>query len=99
MTSNWVLLVLQTLDVQSSVCPIFVQYLSISKVYPEFVPLDFDWTIIAFFIGLMNHFLDKLWSWTKIGKKYKLKLLCDHIHLNEKGGDLMEQLAKEFLSS
>lgn len=39
------------------------------------------------------------WSWTKIGKKYKLKLLCDHIHLNEKGGDLMEQLAKEFLSS
>ena len=39
------------------------------------------------------------WSWTKIGKKYKLKLLCDHIHLNEKGGDLMEQIAKEFLSS
>ena len=39
------------------------------------------------------------WSWTKIGEKYKLKLLCDHIHLNEKGGDLMEQLAKEFLSS
>ena len=39
------------------------------------------------------------WSWTRIGKKYKLKLLCDHIHLNEKGGDLMEQLAKEFLSS
>lgn len=39
------------------------------------------------------------WTWTKIGKKYKLKLLCDHIHLNEKGGDLMEQLAKEFLSS
>ena len=39
------------------------------------------------------------WSWTKIGEKYKLKLLCDHIHLNEKGGGLMEQLAKEFLSS
>ena len=39
------------------------------------------------------------WSWTKIGEKYKLQLLCDHIHLNEKGGDLMEQLAKEFLSS
>ena len=39
------------------------------------------------------------WSWTKIGEKYKLKLLCDHIHLNEKGGDLMEQLVKEFLSS
>ena len=39
------------------------------------------------------------WSWTKIGEKYKLKLLCDHIHLNEKGGDLMEQLAKEFLSN
>ena len=39
------------------------------------------------------------WSWTKIGEKYKLQLLCDHIHLNEKGGHLMEQLAKEFLSS
>ena len=39
------------------------------------------------------------WSWTKIGEKYKLQLLCDHIHLNEKGGDLMEQLAKEFLSN
>ena len=39
------------------------------------------------------------WSWTKIGEKYKLQLLCDHIHLNEKGGDLIEQLAKEFLSS
>ena len=39
------------------------------------------------------------WSWTKIGEKYKLQLLCDHIHLNEKGGNLMEQLAKEFLSS
>ena len=39
------------------------------------------------------------WSWTKIGEKYKLQLLCDHIHLNEKGGDLMEQLVKEFLSN
>ena len=39
------------------------------------------------------------WTWTKIGEKYKLQLLCDHIHLNEKGGNLMEQLAKEFLSS
>ena len=39
------------------------------------------------------------WSWTKIGEKYKLQLLCDHIHLNEKGGNLMEQLAKEFVSN
>ena len=23
------------------------------------------------------------WSWNRIGKKYRLKLLCDHIHLNE----------------
>ena len=38
------------------------------------------------------------WSWTKIGAKYKLKLLCDHIHLNEKGGFLMQTLVKEFLS-
>ena len=39
------------------------------------------------------------WSWTKIGAKYNLKLLCDHIHLNERGGYLMENLVKEFLSS
>ena len=39
------------------------------------------------------------WSWTKIGLKYKLELLCDHIHLNERGGYLMENLVKEFLSS
>ena len=38
------------------------------------------------------------WSWTKIGEKYRLKLLCDHIHLNEKGGFLMQTLVKEFLS-
>ena len=38
------------------------------------------------------------WSWTKIGVKYKLKLLCDHIHLNEKGGYIMENLVKKFLS-
>ena len=38
------------------------------------------------------------WSWTKIGEKYKLQLLCDHIHLNEKGGFLMQTLVKEFLS-
>jgi len=39
------------------------------------------------------------WSWTKIGAKYNLKLLCDHIHLNERGGYLMENLVKEFLSN
>ncbi len=38
------------------------------------------------------------WSWNKIGEKYRLKLLCDHIHLNEKGGFLMQTLVKEFLS-
>ena len=38
------------------------------------------------------------WSWNKIGEKYRLKLLCDHIHLNEKGGFLMQTLIKEFLS-
>ena len=38
------------------------------------------------------------WSWNKIGEKYNLKLLCDHIHLNERGGHLMEKLVKKFLS-
>ena len=39
------------------------------------------------------------WSWTKIGEKYKLQLLCDHIHLNERGGNIMENLVEEFISS
>ena len=38
------------------------------------------------------------WSWNRIGKKYKLQLLCDHIHLNERGGRLIENLVKKFLS-
>ena len=39
------------------------------------------------------------WSWNRIGKKYKLQLLCDHIHLNERGGRLMENMVKKFLSA
>ena len=39
------------------------------------------------------------WSWNRIGKKYKLQLLCDHIHLNERGGSLMENMVKKFLSA
>ena len=37
------------------------------------------------------------WSWNRIGEKYKLQFLCDHIHLNERGGHLMEQKVKNFL--
>ena len=37
------------------------------------------------------------WSWTKIGEKYRLTLLCDHIHLNERGGKIIKDLVKEFL--
>ena len=39
------------------------------------------------------------WSWNRIGKKYKLQLLCDHIHLNERGGSLMENMVEKFLSA
>ncbi len=37
------------------------------------------------------------WSWNDIGKKYNLQFLCDHIHLNERGGDIMEDLVRKFL--
>ncbi len=37
------------------------------------------------------------WSWSRIGRKYKLKLLCDHIHLNEKAGAMLQQSMKEFI--
>ena len=39
------------------------------------------------------------WSWNDIGEKYRLKLLCDHIHLNERGGLIIKNLAKGFLSN
>jgi len=39
------------------------------------------------------------WSWNDIGEKYRLKLLCDHIHLNERGGLIIKNLAKSFLSN
>ena len=37
------------------------------------------------------------WSWNRIGRKYKLKLLCDHIHLNEKSGAVLQKLMKDFI--
>ena len=37
------------------------------------------------------------WTWKDIGKKYNLKLLCDHIHLNEDGGQILEEMVKDFL--
>ena len=37
------------------------------------------------------------WTWKDIGRKYNLKLLCDHIHLNEDGGQILEEMVKDFL--
>ena len=37
------------------------------------------------------------WTWKDIGRKYNLKLLCDHIHLNEDGGQILENMVEEFL--
>ena len=37
------------------------------------------------------------WTWKDIGKKYNLKLLCDHIHLNEDGGQILENMVGKFL--
>jgi lysophospholipase L1-like esterase len=37
------------------------------------------------------------WSWTRIGEKYRLSLLCDHIHLNEKSGFVLQQLMNDFI--
>ena len=39
------------------------------------------------------------WSWTEIGRKYNLKLLCDHIHLNEKAGMILEEKIMTFIDS
>jgi lysophospholipase L1-like esterase len=38
------------------------------------------------------------WTWKDIGKKYRLKLLCDHIHLNEDGGQIIKKLARDFIN-
>ena len=37
------------------------------------------------------------WSWNRTGEKYSLKLLCDHIHLNERAGTIFERLIEDFL--
>ena len=36
-------------------------------------------------------------NWNQIGKKYGLKALCDHIHLNEDAGMILENEIREFL--
>jgi len=38
------------------------------------------------------------WSWNRIGEKYRLKLLCDHIHLNEKSGAIFQNLMEDFIN-
>ena len=38
------------------------------------------------------------WSWNRTGKKYRLKLLCDHIHLNEKSGATFQNLMEDFIN-
>ena len=38
------------------------------------------------------------WSWNRTGKKYRLKLLCDHIHLNEKSGAIFQNLMEDFIN-
>ena len=38
------------------------------------------------------------WSWNRTGKKYRLKLLCDHIHLNEKSGVIFQNLMEDFIN-
>jgi len=38
------------------------------------------------------------WSWNRTGKKYRLKLLCDHIHLNEKSGAIFQKLMEDFIN-
>ena len=38
------------------------------------------------------------WSWNRIGEKYRLKLLCDHIHLNESSGAILQNLMQEFFN-
>ena len=36
-------------------------------------------------------------SWEYIGKKYRLKSMCDHIHLNEPAGKRLENLVYDFI--
>ena len=38
------------------------------------------------------------WSWNRTGEKYRLKLLCDHIHLNEKSGAIFQNLMEDFIN-
>ena len=55
-----------------------------------------QWRTIRIIRAVILHYVFG-WNWEKIGKKYGLKTMCDHIHLNENGGIILENLIKEFL--
>ena len=55
-----------------------------------------QWRTIRIIRAVILHYVFG-WNWEKIGKKYGLKTMCDHIHLNENGGIILENLIEEFL--
>ena len=56
-----------------------------------------EWRRLRGLRAVVLHYVFR-WSWNRIGQKYNLKLLCDHIHLNDNAGEILEKLMKEFIN-
>ena len=55
-----------------------------------------QWRTIRVLRAIILHYVFGQ-NWNRIGKKYGLKALCDHIHLNEDAGMILENEIREFL--
>ena len=56
-----------------------------------------EWRRLRGLRAVILHYVFR-WSWNRIGEKYRLKLLCDHIHLNEKSGAIFQNLMEDFIN-
>ena len=55
-----------------------------------------QWRTIRVLRAIILHYVFGQ-NWNRIGKRYGLKALCDHIHLNEDAGMILENEIREFL--
>jgi len=55
-----------------------------------------QWRTLRVLRAIILHYVFSQ-NWNQIGKKYGLKALCDHIHLNEDAGMILENEIREFL--
>ena len=50
-----------------------------------------EWRRLRGLRAVILHYVSR-WSWNRIREKYRLTLLCDHIHINEKSDAILQNL-------